>query len=69
MQVVALNLIQVGGMSHSVIKDDKICTNPRNLAVNQILSAGYHGLRLDRLILAVERTNSPWMLLKKQHFL
>lgn len=59
MQVVASNLIEVGGMSHSNLKGDKILTNSHNLAINQILFAEYHGLKLDRLILAVGRTNSP----------
>ena len=58
MEVIALNLIKVGEMLCSDFKSDKTLTDFCNLAVNQILSAEYHGLRLDRLILAVERTSS-----------
>lgn len=46
-------------MPHSDFKGDKTLTNSCNLAINQNLFAEYHGLKLDRLILAVERTNSP----------
>lgn len=59
MKLVASNLIKVGGMSHSNLKGDKTLTHSRDLAINHIIFAEYHGLKLDRLILAMERTNSP----------
>lgn len=61
MKVVVSNTTEVGGMSHSDFKYNKTLTNLCNLAINQIFFffTEYHGLRLVRLILAVERTNSP----------